>query len=451
MDVHIQDNTLILVGENGTGKSTFVNLIYYFLTRQWNRLREYRFHEIVAVLDKTELNVTPERLEEFVAFQREQNAAFRHLHPSVRRTVRRTMEQLSFPNVDNQYVLSTLMSELDISPRRARDLMHQYETGMTNRPPALLEIGKTIASLMTDQFLYLPTYRRIEQELKSIFRGSDMEPELKSIKERLAQRMSGHYVELVEFGMEDVEQTIAKRMAQIKESVRTGLDNLTGTYLRDVIRGVHTHVGVNAIRDIDSNTLDSMFARIDENTLPALDKQRLIAKVQEMAGHSQIKSEDQVIAHFLTKLLELYTEQEASERNVREFVKVCNEYLGGKELVYDNIKYTIFLRQQYDLGEQSNFEDKVLQLQNLSSGEKQIVSLFSHVYLSGAKSFFVIIDEPELSLSVPWQRKFLPDIVRSGLSNGMVAVSHSPFVWDNALEPYVRSLAEFTSPHHVVR
>jgi hypothetical protein len=170
-----------------------------------------------------------------------------------------------------------------------------------------------------------------------------------------------------------------------------------------------------------------------------------------MAGHSQIKSEDQVIAHFLTKLLELYTEQEASERNVREFVKVCNEYLGGKELVYDNIKYTIFLRQQYDLGEQSNFEDKVLQLQNLSSGEKQIVSLFSHVYLSGAKSFFVIIDEPELSLSVPWQRKFLPDIVRSGLSNGMVAVSHSPFVWDNALEPYVRSLAEFTSPHHVVR
>ena len=43
IDVHIEDNKLILVGENGTGKSTFANLIYFFLTRQWRRLHEYRF------------------------------------------------------------------------------------------------------------------------------------------------------------------------------------------------------------------------------------------------------------------------------------------------------------------------------------------------------------------------------------------------------------------------
>ncbi len=52
--------------------------------------------------------------------------------------------------------------------------------------------------------------------------------------------------------MEDVVEMIAKRMGQIKERVRNGLDNLTGTYLRDVIRGVHTTVDFQRVRDITS-------------------------------------------------------------------------------------------------------------------------------------------------------------------------------------------------------
>src|SRR6185437_12054574 len=92
-----------------------------------------------------------------------------------------------------------------------------------------------------------------------------------------------------------------------------------------------------------------------------------------------------------------------------------------------------------------------LELKMLSSGEKQIVSLFSHMYLSGEREFFVIIDEPELSLSVPWQQRFLPDIIGTGRCTGIVAVTHSPFIWENELEPYVRSLTEFVEPAHVLR
>lgn len=79
----------------------------------------------------------------------------------------------------------------------------------------------------------------------------------------------------------------------------------------------------------------------------------------------------------------------------------------------------------------------------LSSGEKQIVSLFSHLYLSGQKNSFVIIDEPELSLSVPWQKRLLPDILNK--CNGFIAVTHSPFIFDNELRTYVHSLEEYTT------
>jgi ABC-type Mn2+/Zn2+ transport system ATPase subunit len=47
LDVEIQDNRLILVGENGTGKSTVVNFIYFVLTEQWGRMAHYDFDSMV--------------------------------------------------------------------------------------------------------------------------------------------------------------------------------------------------------------------------------------------------------------------------------------------------------------------------------------------------------------------------------------------------------------------
>jgi predicted ATPase len=92
-----------------------------------------------------------------------------------------------------------------------------------------------------------------------------------------------------------------------------------------------------------------------------------------------------------------------------------------------------------------------LELRMLSSGEKQIVSLFSHIYLSGVRDFFVIIDEPELSLSVPWQQRFLPDLINTDRCTGLVAVTHSPFIWENTLEKYVRGPADFVENANVLR
>jgi hypothetical protein len=57
----------------------------------------------------------------------------------------------------------------------------------------------------------------------------------------------------------------------------------------------------------------------------------------------------------------------------------------------------------------------------------------------------VLIDEPELSLSVPWQKRFLVDIINGDFCAGLVAVTHSPFIYDNKLKPYAHSLGEFAS------
>jgi len=319
---------------------------------------------------------------------------------------------------------------------------------------ALAEELKRLDSWKFGQFLYLPTYRRIEQDLKSIFRGIEIEEKVREFRDRFRKRDRSSFIELIEFGMEDVDRTIQARMTQIKERVRTGLSTLTGTYLREVIRGLKDTPDLTVLRSIDPNAFQSLFARIDKATLPAADKRLLQEKISEISNAAEytIKPEDKVIAVFLSKLVSLYTEQREHESDVRDFVRICNVYLTGKEFVYDDVRYEIYVRgDDTDSGETE--ESKRLELKVLSSGEKQIVSLFSHMYLSGQSEFFVVIDEPELSLSVPWQQRFLPDIVKTGRCTGLVAVTHSPFIWENEFEGYVGTLAEFVRPttvDHVV-
>ena len=89
---------------------------------------------------------------------------------------------------------------------------------------------------------------------------------------------------------------------------------------------------------------------------------------------------------------------------------------------------------------------KYLALSKLSSGEKQIISIFSKIYLSESdRRFIVLFDEPELSLSMLWQRQLLPDIINFNKCDFLLAVTHSPFIFDNELDQYAVGLNEYVT------
>ncbi|HEX4037190.1 MAG TPA: AAA family ATPase [Acidobacteriaceae bacterium] len=451
LNVEIRENKLILVGENGTGKSTFATLVYYFLTRQWSRMRTFKFDALQATLNEQVILVTPEMIEAHSEQAERMHMVSRRFPIHYRHTLNGLMRERGLDElIEDPYLLANAADEMGMPLRVAREYLASVWKEGEGEKSELSKVNEVIASRVTEQVLFLPTYRRIEQDLKSIFRG--MESDIAKLREKLALgRNSSKSIELVEFGMEDVVKAISIRMDQVKESVRTGLSSLTGTYLRDVIKGDFANVNVENLQELNRDTLNSIFARIDEETLPSYYKRRLIQKVEEIAERHTIEAGDAVVAHFLLKLFEFYRAQQESERDVREFVRVCNGYLTGKVMVYDNISYKIFISQSEIAASEIPAKGEELELRSLSSGEKQIVSLFSHIYLSDKKGVFVIIDEPELSLSVPWQRKFLTDILDTGVCNGLIAVTHSPFIWENELEQFVHSLSEFASRSDVIR
>jgi predicted ATP-binding protein involved in virulence len=63
----------------------------------------------------------------------------------------------------------------------------------------------------------------------------------------------------------------------------------------------------------------------------------------------------------------------------------------------------------------------------LSAGEKQMLSFVSYnAFYSDA---VIIIDEPELSLHVDWQRQLFPTLLAQQTSNQFIIATHSPFIY----------------------
>ncbi len=62
---------------------------------------------------------------------------------------------------------------------------------------------------------------------------------------------------------------------------------------------------------------------------------------------------------------------------------------------------------------------QVLTPNMLSSGEKQLLLLFCHTIIASEKSSIFIIDEPEISLNITWQRKLIRALLECGGNNNL--------------------------------
>ncbi len=119
-----------------------------------------------------------------------------------------------------------------------------------------------------------------------------------------------------------------------------------------------------------------------------------------------------------------------------KFTEVCNKYLVNKQFKYDESML------QVDI---VSVDDDVtpIGIDDLSSGEKQIVSIFSKVYLGLSTPSILIIDEPEISLSIEWQKQFLKDIYDSHKINLLIATTHSPFIFKNEFRDFTKDMDVF--------
>ena len=123
----------------------------------------------------------------------------------------------------------------------------------------------------------------------------------------------------------------------------------------------------------------------------------------------------------LVPLIEEYEANRLSATNPsRSFLESVNSFLSdsGKHLLFSEPEG---LRVQLPNGQGASAAE-------LSSGELQLLILFTFLYFGFGQQeeFTIIIDEPELSLHLEWQGRYLEAITRANLNAQFIVATHSP-------------------------
>lgn len=437
--VHLKfhDNKLILVGENGSGKTTILRIVYETLACKWTMLSVEDFSKIELVFSEGKPIVIykskiQNAKELFVSID---SAIIRELPIVIRRSL---MDQSTITGRDVSYdqIIETL-EEYDYADsdwaNRIRDKMNAIETR------ALSDYSRSIKERLNCSVIYLPTYRRVEKRIKYV--NEKEYPRRQGVYTyRTANRrvVEDRSIEIAKTGMDDVEYFIQCHLIDIHRKADMSASRLNYQCFKGILNKTSDTVSYNE-EILSEEEIEKVFGSIDEAVLSPDESQQIQILLKRMKAEKapQQQTYDQIVYYFYSMLYERYLKLKENEKVILTFFDACNAYLGNKKFVYNEKEYT------YDIIVAEGNKTRGIDLEHLSSGEKQVVSVFSYLYLSPLSKSIILIDEPELSLSVPWQRKFLLDISKGNQCGGIISVTHSPFVFDNELKPFAHALEEF--------
>ena len=408
----------IYIGENGLGKTTILNCLYYILNNEFSKLNSVNFKSIevsfrndekIYTLNKTDICVTNYNLDKYTS------NFYNFLNYNIStKNFSNVLDEIYDPKL--RKLIKQYAYKNGISESKALDqvLNIHYDKSKSSKTK-IKELKSAIDKYINERIIYLPTYRRIENEFNDfIERRSDFDDsEL-----------------LIRFGMSDVQKSIDSILEKIRDIAIDGFNKMTGNLLEQYTKGDRN---LNRIRSVEKETVKIVLDRLGDE-INVETKNGILNLIKS----NRINDDNHLyLLNFLNKLNDNYVKQKQFDDKINKFVSTCNKYFNDKEFIYNPSDLTIKIYMKDG--------KNTVALTDLSSGEKQIVSLFSKLYIESDKKSIVIIDEPELSLSIRWQQMLLPDIMRSENCNFLITVTHSPFVFENEFDMDAKEIRTYMS------
>ncbi len=146
-------------------------------------------------------------------------------------------------------------------------------------------------------------------------------------------------------------------------------------------------------------------------------KKRLLQIVNDINENNfdEICSSNNLIASLLIKMTEELENEKQFIISINMVIELFNNFIQkGKSLVIEENKLTV------KVGNRKH------SLSELSSGERHLLTFLSLIIIDANERDFIIIDEPELSLNIEWQRKLLPLLSKLAPFTQIIVASHSP-------------------------
>jgi len=450
----------ILIARNGTGKTTLLSALDAFLKLQVYRLQSIEFSEIfcrIRGVDE-ELVITHDDVTAFS--QSVPDGEIGRLAVKLGVDAQKVLQFLlgDYPSLlanwyndsDTTSIANLIYRAFAHDPRAIRKACDDAYASLFRRTPNLEALrGKLTEILEAYEVVYLPTYRRVELALTD---DSEDRRRRGRHKPKINLSASGLHTAEIQFGLGDISDRLSQLNGEIITRSNREYRDISENIIHELISGYE------APEDADipqPNDLKLFFSRLESGKrMMGPQYSRISAPDFDRIYSSEGVPPDSAkfLRYFLTKLNGIINITKEIEQPVGDFIRSCNRYLSSLEpstlrtdeaahVHLDQVDAKALNLNPTDLSVhvESLPSRAQISLDALSSGEKQMVSLFARMYLY-PKRKIVLIDEPELSLSIDWQRGILIDVLLSPSCEQVVAITHSPFVFDNSLEPYARTL-----------
>jgi len=407
VSLKFRDDVNFLIGVNGSGKTTIINLIAATLKADFATLDKFNFKKI--------------------------NIALKPL------IVDSTTKKTAFIEVDKTEKENSPYPNIIVKIKRYTDL----------------EPKKYLLDQLEEEYMYRQQQDYLIQ--KRLVRGNRLEKDVNLALQELVnvswlsihrttvtsrRREERSFESTIDVKIEELQIELVKYFSQLNRKYTIETEKFQKYIFESLIDTPVNTFG--ATTDIDAekeqNSLKQIFIhfKLDDNDFsPKLDKyftsyyesiKRLdgpealtISDLGYLIGTRRIHS----VVQEWSKVLEM---QKNINKTKETFLLVINNLLLRKEL---------FINEKNELTVKTD-SGKIFPLTILSSGEKQLLIILGQSLLQEENTHIYIADEPELSLHVEWQEKLVSSLKALNPNSQIIFATHSPDIVGEYTESVIK-------------
>jgi len=415
----------IVYGKNGSGKTTLVHIIANILNGEFDRFVFLPFNSITVELDEDIVVVSNQMISDQLQLIVEINNS-----PILKLPVLMTRELMSDRRLHRPFLAR------ERKYLQEEDNISEYEFYLRERAKELegLEEPERIKALLPAA--YFPAFRTMIDAWASVQDESESRRATRAWSSRatgFARKWFGQFLPTVNYpSLLEIEQRITEEVQHARLTIgRADRELLLQAFLQ-----IFESLSKRPEKEQDHaesilQEIRSLFLKLEESPLQV--ESTLVTsfylELSESIHNPELVEESERTA---VRVLNVYREllekvvnvQERSFSEIQQYLESVNKFLEGKQLIVDPT-IPSYHRRSVGIG----FDDgtSINQLHALSSGERQIVTLiFAATHMSEQK--VVLIDEPEISLHVDWQRRLLGEMAEQIGDRQIIACTHSPVV-----------------------
>ncbi|MBC1190240.1 AAA family ATPase [Microcystis aeruginosa CS-558/01A06] len=425
INLDFQDGVNIIHGSNGTGKTTVLHILANAVNEDFRRFGHLKFQKLTITLDDdTEILIEQQNSPQtvttvFVNNQKIYSYSFAEL---LEEEKQEENSEILFSQFSPRYYPSSSKKKQDI------DLKATYF-------PAFRTMIEAWATLDENEIRH---FARRSPNFRKVLRSSARSTEL-------ARILFGKFVPRLEYPSpieieEHINSELTEAQLKIASLDRNLLSQAFLQFSQAISQSFETDDNtkepdevITEIIELSEKLQNSPFQVNRDQSDDVYNK--LIEQLRAFESYPEYKTiASRVLSVYKRSLQQRLDAQIKAYSSIERYLESVNGFLERKQL---KIGSTSLPQGRGKLGVKIGDEEAIHSLQILSSGERQVVGLiYAASHMTGGR--VVLIDEPEISLHIDWQRKLLPEMVKQLDEKQLIICTHSAVIASKYLERMIK-------------